>query len=372
MRTGMYKLLCFLLALSLVAGIAVGCHTTPDPTTQTPPATQVTTGVPTTLAPTTIPTTVPTEPTTVPTEPTTVPTEPTTVPNPTTSTSTQPDNPPQFPKLHGKHAFMYDTRTQQFLYLSHAEDTSWYPASTTKMFTVYIALQYLSIDQVITVGDEMDLVMNDASVAKFRKGDILTVMDIVYGVLLPSGCDAAYILAVHTGRILLDNPEATAEEAAAAFVEEMNRLAGEMGMVNTHFVTADGYHDPEHYISLQAFAMIAQLCLTNENYVQASSTHTKYLTVKNTDGTTRTLYLRSTNKLLNQYSRFYNKNVVGLKTGSHSYAGANLIAAFKVDGGHIIIGLFGYFGDWDLRFTDANAMFKFYQSLEEETSTPAQ
>lgn len=397
MRSLVYKILCLLLALSLVAGIAVGCHSADpiQPTTTAP--TQNTTGttttvsnttthttqtttlpvtVPTTAAtvPTTlptVPTTAATVPTTLPPAPTTVPTQPTTAPVPPTTQTTQttttqplPDPlPVEFPKLNGQYGFMFDTRTQQFLYLSHEADTRWYPASTTKMFTAYIALQYLPIDMVITVGDELDLVHSDSSVAYFKKGDILSVMDILYGLFLPSGCDAAYILAVYAGRILMDQPEATAAEAAEAFAQEMNRLGQELGMVNTHFVTVDGYHDPEHYISLQAFTIIAQLCLSNENIVKASSTHTKNLRVTNTDGTSRTLYLRSTNKLLNKNSKYYNSNVVGLKTGSHSRAGGNLVAAYKVDGGYILIGLFGYV-DWDLRFSDANALFQVYQQLE--------
>ena len=399
MQSKLYKVLCLLLVLSLAAGLAVGCVTpaetlpgtvpttipgttlgtpglTTAPTTGTVPTTVTTAPTIPTTAPTE-PTTTPTEPTTTPTEPTTTPTEPTTTPTEPTTTPTEPDTtvtqpstdpnqpPVQFPTLHGKYAFMYDTRSQEFIYLSHDASTQWYPASTTKMFTAHIAMQYLPIDMVITITDELDLVHSDSSVAKFRKGDILTVMDVLYGLFLPSGCDAAYILAIQTGRILLGDETAGAPEATAAFVTEMNRLAQEMGMVNTNFVTVDGYHDPEHYISLQSFATIANLCLGNEHIVKASSTHTKALKVTNTDGTTRTLNLRSTNKLLNQYSRFYNQHVVGLKTGSHSHAGANLVAAFQVDGGYILIGLFGYFGDWDLRFTDANALFKLYQQLED-------
>ena len=143
-----------------------------------------------------------------------------------------------------------------------------YPASTTKLFTAWVALQYLSPDDVITAGDELTLVASDASIAYVRRGHKLTAAMLVEGMLLPSGGDAAYVIAAAAGKKIRGNDNISAEAAIAAFVGEMNRRLEALGMTGTHFTNPDGYHDPEHYTTLEDIARIGALALENETIMK--------------------------------------------------------------------------------------------------------
>ncbi len=389
------KILCLVLAWTLMASLLAGCQygvlpslgssstlttiattlpgttgTVPTPTTTVTQPTQLPTQ-PTTTAPTVPPTTAPTvPPTTVPTTPpTTTPTEPkptettppaTTVPATPPATEPEPTLPKipasEIPELHAQNAFIYDTRNDHFLYSSTAVEIIVYPASTTKLFTCYVALQYLAPDQVITVGNEVSYIASDASIAGFRKGDVVTVENLIYGALLPSGCDASYILAAAAGRVILENQNAGVNEAVKAFVSECNRQAKALGMVNTNLVNPDGYHHSKHYFSLQALAIVGALALEDEVLARICATDTVTITYKNGDGQSRSATFRNTNQLIQSNSTYYHDLAVGLKTGTTGPAGACLLAAYQVPDGYILVGVFGCNTN-EGRFSDANALF---------------
>lgn len=389
------KILCLVLTWTLMASLLAGCQqvvlpslgssstlptiattlpgttgTVPTPTTTVTQPTQLPTQ-PTTTAPTVPPTTVPTvPPTTVPTTPpTTAPTEPkptettppaTTVPATPPATEPEPTHPKipasEIPELHAQNAFVYDTRNDHFLYSSTAVEIIVYPASTTKLFTCYVALQYLDPDQAITVGNELSYVASDASVAGFRKGDVVTVENLLYGALLPSGCDASYILAAAAGRVILENQNASANEAITAFVSECNRQAQALGMMSTNLANPDGYHHRKHYFSLQALAIVGALALEHEVLARICATDAVTITYQNKDGESCTATLKNTNLLIRPQSTYYHELAVGLKTGTTGPAGACLLAAFQVPGGYILIGVFGCSTN-EGRFSDAHTLF---------------
>lgn len=333
-------------------------QTTLLPTTVTPTTVPPTTVPPTTVPPTTVPpTTVP--PTTVP--PTTVP--PTTVPPTTVPPTTAPTVPPMpFPELSGTNAFVYDTRSASFLYISCGKYDALYPASITKLFTTYVALQYLAPDQQITVGAERDLVVWDASVAGLNRGDTLTALDLAKCALLVSGCEASYTLAVAAGREILHDPGASEKTAVDIFMVQVNQSAALLGMINTRFVTPDGNHADDHKISMDAYVIIAKTCLQDDTMAAMMSAYTDTVRVTNASGRTRTITLRNTNEHVNPNNpRFYVPEAVGLKTGYTSKAGACLLSAFRVDGGYLIIGVFGC-PNYDARYADAIALLQYYQN----------
>lgn len=260
------------------------------------------------------------------------------------------------PKISAKNAFVYDTRTQHFVYASVDPGNSVYPASITKLFTTYMALQYLQVDEIVTVGSELSYVASDASVAGFCKGDQVRVQNLVYGALLPSGCDASYILAAAAGRVILADQNASSKNALNAFLKACNDLAASMGMVNTNFANPDGYHKSSHYISLQAIAIIGTLALENDIIAQACATASVTITYQNASGNSCTATLQNTNKTIDQGSTAYHPLSVGLKTGTTGWAGACLLAAYRVEGGYVLVGVFGCNSNFG-RFTDANALF---------------
>ena len=301
----------------------------------------------------------PTEPlTTTPTE--SSPAEP--LPSTKPSVTPKPARPQLFvplspPATAAKHAFIYDTRIDRFLYTSDSVDTAIFPASVTKLFTTYVALLHLDPQETVTIGNERNLVSLDASIAGLRIGTTWTVEGLAYGALLPSGCDASYSLATAAGRKLLNEPKATIQKAVAAFMAECNRLAEELGMTNTHFVTPDGYHDWDHYISIQGYTIIAQLILKHKLLSQIVQTPQATITYRNKYGTPYTTTMRNTNRTLQQdMGELYRPESVGLKTGSTSAAGKCLLTAYQVEGGYLIVGVFGCI-ETTSRFTSANALF---------------
>lgn len=332
-----------LLAVLLLAAVWVtaGLGDSADPTAPTDPTTNITDPA--------TPATDPTVPT-VPTDPTTGVTEPTapTLPDdfvPTWNTY------PEDRKLLAQQYFVYDTGLNRFLVTSGQENERVELASITKLFTAYVALQYLEPDQRIKVDDVLELVPAGSSVANLQQGDVLTVERLVEAMLLPSGNDAAYVLACAAGRAIRNKPDMWGSYAVAAFVSEMNTQAKAIGMTGTHFVNPDGIHSDNHYSTFADLVIMGKLAMANETVMKYAATpkdriylHGVFLDWKNT------------NILINPESDYYCPYAVGLKTGQTPYAGACLLSAFRIHGRELIIGVFGCPKERD-RFDDTLHLF---------------
>ena len=249
--------------------------------------------------------------------------------------------------------FVYDCQTQQFLTTAGETDQTVYPASVTKLFTAYVAMQYLQVDEVLTVGDAVSLVAYGSSVAELEPVDQLTVAHLIEGMLLPSGNDAAYALAAAAGRRISGFYGLDAASAVAVFVEQMNKQAQRLGMTGTHFANPDGIHSDDHYTTYADLAIIGTLALKNP-YIAACA-KVSSATVKLTED--RTLSWKTTNALIDPASPYYCPLAVGLKTGQTPYAGSCLLSAFeKEDGTTLLIGVFGCPEEED-RFADTLQLF---------------
>lgn len=233
--------------------------------------------------------------------------------------------------------FVYDCESGDFLTISGEKSDRVYPASVTKLFSAFVALQYVDPEEVITAGDELDLVASDSSLAYIQKGHKLTAEMLVEGMLLPSGNDAAHILAAAAARKAANDNSLTATEAIRYFVNLMNTTANAMGMKHSHFSNPDGYHADDHYTSLGDLSIIARLALGNKTI----STYTKTYEddVKYYSG--ETITWKNTNKLVNPYSDYYISTAIGLKTGYTDEAGNCLMSAFRSGDRTVIIGVFG-------------------------------
>lgn len=265
-----------------------------------------------------------------------VPTESVTAP--TTPSTPQPSTPPSSP-LTASHAFIYNLTSDSFLFLKGTMEERIFPASITKLLTAYVALQYLDSQQQIIVGSAIYTVPPDSSLAFLAVGDVLTVEALIHGMLLPSGGDAARVIAVEAGRIISGKNDISDYDAIAVFMEEVNRQAATLGMTGTHFVTPDGFHDPDHYTTMADLLLLAKLSLEHPLIRKIAST-TEYTVILS--GKTRTW--RNTNMLLyksTQHPEFYRDTAIGLKTGFTGAAGRCLLSAFIVNGEMIISGVFG-------------------------------
>lgn len=296
-----------------------------------------------------------TEPTEV-TEPETIPME-TEAPEVTEPAPTEPEETLHYEnswivildkhKLTAENYFIYDLTEDRFMLRSGSEDTKIYPASVTKLFTAYVALQHADKDEKITVGKEIEMIDADSSVANLKVGDVLTVEQLVGGMLLPSGNDAAYAIAAGVGRLLANDPDMSAKSAVARFVEQMNKDADELGMTESHFVTPDGNHADAHYIGMADLVTVGKLALETEIIAD----YAKKTTEKVSAGESRTIEWSNTNKMIREGSDYYSDQAIGLKTGFTTPAGYCLLSAVRVGDRELLVGVFGS-SEKDVRFAD--------------------
>ena len=343
-----------LLVLVVVAVfVRVGIFRVPEPELDVPDQSQ-STSAPTdadtqTQPPTQPPTDPPTEPpsdapvisTAPPTEPTLPPTEP-----------EGPGIPAEGVTLSAKRYFVYDVERDRFLAISGSENNPVYPASITKLFSAYVALQYLDPETVITAGDELDLVRPGSSLAYIKKGHRLRVDMLVEGMLLPSGNDAAYILAAAAARAASGNPNMRAQAAIDYFVKMMNTTAVSMGMTGSHFRNPDGYHEIDHYTSCHDLTIIAKLALSSDVIMRYAGTVRDDVRFESGE----TIEWNNTNQLIDRSSNYYCDNAIGLKTGTTDAAGNCLLSAFQEKDGLYIIGVFGCKERAD-RFKDTRKLY---------------
>lgn len=291
---------------------------------------------------------------------TTAPTTEATLPEQTTEATTQSTTLPEMTEpqaqnpfeLDSHHAFVYDLTNDEMLYQLGDTYDRVYPASLTKLFTALVVLEHMDTEDTVTAGDELELLDPESTMAYIYRGQTLTVAECVKGMLMQSGNDAAYILAVACGRVLGDDPELNYIEALALFIEEMNRAAHMAGLYNTHFCTPDGIHDADHYTTMADLTSFCRLALANPVIRDACATVTyeaTYIT-----GQKATWY--NTNAQLHEESEFYNEYAVGLKTGTTDAAGACLLSAYDCTDRVLIIGVLGA-EEKPSRYTDTKKLF---------------
>lgn len=167
---------------------------------------------------------------------------------------------PAIPTIDAETAILIDQKNGQILYAQDA-DKQMYPASTTKILTALVAVDQGDLDEIITVGNEVLHIPIDSSKAGLSVGDTISLRELIYGLMLPSGNDAAYTIAVHLGRRHLGDPQLSVSKAVATFADMMNQRARELGALNSNFTVPDGYHETEHYTTAHDLAMIARAAL---------------------------------------------------------------------------------------------------------------
>ncbi len=269
-----------------------------------------------------------TEPSTEPTQPVISP--PTFVPEITWMTF------PNGRELESDIYFVYSCDTDTFTTTSGSLSEKVYPASVTKLFTSYVALQILPEDEVIRIGDAVSLVNEGSSIAELYEGHRLTPENLVTAMLLPSGNDAAYAIAQAAGKILAGTNDISAQEAVDTFVAEMNRKAQELGLTGTHFANPDGWHDENHYTCVADLAQIAKLALADP----IISRCTQKVNAEVPVSSSKTRSWSNTNYLIHPESDYYCPYAVGLKTGYTKAAQNCLLSAFSWEGSTWIIGTF--------------------------------
>lgn len=213
------------------------------------------------------------------------------------------------------------------------ENQKLFPASTTKVLTALLALEHGDLDELIIVGDELDLLAWDGSMACLEKGEEITLENLVYGLLINSGNDAANTIAVHIAR-KVSGENLTTQEALDYFAGMMNRRARKAGARNSNFVNPHGYHDPMHYTTPYDLALIGADAMRNELFLEVMSV-TFVKTAFWGSGLPR--FWVSRNRLIDEDDTdHYYENAVGSKTGYTRHAGHCLISFASKDGQNLV------------------------------------
>jgi D-alanyl-D-alanine carboxypeptidase len=193
------------------------------------------------------------------------------------------------------------------------------PASLTKVFTAIETIESLPPDAEVTTS-EADLVSEFASQVGFSPGEHFSVEELLYGMMLPSGNDAARALARTAGAEDGD----TDEEAVNRFLSRLNQRIQNMGLTDTHLVDPDGWGVPGHYTSPYDLAAFMMYALRYPRFVKAFST----LDYETADGS---YAFRNNNRMLRTYD-----GIVGGKTGYDDDAGWCLINVAQRNGRRVI------------------------------------
>ncbi len=223
-------------------------------------------------------------------------------------------------------AILYEPSSGRVLYEKNAHIKR--PmASTTKLMTALVAVHSLSEDAVLTASAQaLDVI---GSSLGLRIGDTVTRDDILKGLLLASGNDAANVIALSVAPSL--------EE----FAQKMNALAAEIGMTNTHFVTPSGLDADGHGSTAYDMALLAKAVLENECLSAICRMKTATITLGN-----RTVTVQNHNRLLSMYP-----HTIGMKTGYTSQSGRCLVSAAEKDGVTLIAVTLDCGNDWNEHMT---------------------
>lgn len=250
-----------------------------------------------------------------------------------------------------RHAALLDVQSGQLIARKRANERA-APASLTKLMTVLLAVEAEpDLEEPVTLPEEIfpALYRENASMAGFVPGETVTVRDLLYGAMLPSGAECCEALARLVGG------------SREAFVALMNRKAAELGMKNTHFANPTGLPDPEHYSSAEDLAVLLRAALQNETFrtVLTTRNYVSTATAVHPDG------LSMTSTLLGKLdgSELPNGRILGGKTGYTSEAGLCLASLAEVNGKEYLLVTLGAPGDHTTAQTNLQDAIKVYRKL---------
>ena len=248
----------------------------------------------------------------------------------TTAIATEPPTEP--PVRYYTSAAVYIPDTDNIIFHDNVHE-SVSPASMTKIMTACVALKYIPTDTVFTVGTEQALVSPYSSMCYIAPGQQFTLYDLLTGLLLSSGNDAAYTIAVNTARIESGNSVMSDYEAVEYFCGLMNSLAAELNMTNSHFSTPDGW---DHHQQLTTVYDLLKLTRHSMEYKEIREITA--IAEKNVTALTGEVFnWKNSNRLLHKGDPYYCPYAIGTKTGSTVNAGNCLISQFYINAKEYII-----------------------------------
>lgn len=215
-------------------------------------------------------------------------------------------------------------------------------ASTTKLFTAHVVSKHVTLDEIVTVSVDAANQDPTGSMMGIHSGEKISVQNLLYGMLLVSGNDAAHALAEYVGGKLLDNPAATSSEKLDRFMQEMNEEAAQLHMNDSHFLDPAGFNDEGRSTAFD-LAKMASIDLQDSQISPVLNTNT--ITVYSQNNYYR-YNLHNSDRLIADMPYM---GTLGGKTGFTPTAGHCLVSAAKRDG-HTLIAVI-----LDTTYTDNDA-----------------
>jgi D-alanyl-D-alanine carboxypeptidase (penicillin-binding protein 5/6) len=235
------------------------------------------------------------------------------------------------------------------------------PASTTKIMTAYIVTSLAEkepsvLDEVLTFSERAD--KTPGSTSALKAGEQLAVGELLYGLMLPSGNDAAVAIAEHFGKRFAEKAKSNGDvqqegsvDAFASFIGEMNRRAEKIGMASTHFENPHGLPADGHQTTARDLARLAHAAFANPHFRNLVSTPQHGATVDSVTGYKRNVVWRNTNQLLKT------EGYDGIKTGTTGAAGNCLVSTGERNGRRLIVVVLGATST-ESRYTDTRNLFR--------------
>ena len=247
--------------------------------------------------------------------------------------------------LNARSAVLMSYRTGATIYAKNADELL--PmASTVKIITALTVIRYAGPEEVVTIAPEDVVDPLQESSMGLQAGDTVTVRDLLVGLLLPSGNDAARALARYVGPRLPGDPAASPVER---FVDEMNRLASDLGMTSSHFVHPAGDDVAGQVATARGLALAARALLDQPALLPIVALQHGVVQVGGPNP--RVLNFTNTNELLSQ------EGVYGVKTGTTPEAKQCLVFAYRNHGDDVVGVILGS----DDRYADAYALLALLQ-----------
>jgi D-alanyl-D-alanine carboxypeptidase (penicillin-binding protein 5/6) len=224
-------------------------------------------------------------------------------------------------------------------------------ASTTKIMTAWIVLQLAAenpkaLDEVVVISERA--AKTDGSKAGIRAGEKFAVRDLLYGLLLPSGNDAAVALGEHFGERFRGDGKA-GDDALVLFVAEMNRRAQSLKLAETKYFDPHGLG--KNQSSARDLLTLAWNAQQNAKFREYVQTRSHQCEVADAKGDKRTVVWENTNRLLGI------EGYDGVKTGTTGSAGSCLVSSGRRDGDHLLVVVLGATSN-DSRYLDTRNLFR--------------
>lgn len=245
--------------------------------------------------------------------------------------------------LHAASAIVMDVKSGTVLYEKNA-DSKQFPASITKIMTLYLALNHLSDETMLTSSNEdIDTVPRSASHIAIDYGETISVKDLEYAMMLQSANDAANVLGSGISGDL------------TTFAELMNTTAVDLGCTNTHFANANGLHDENHYTTARDMALIMRALAANDKAREIMSTVSYTADTTNKQSQNR-VFATGFNMIKN--TEFYDNRVEAGKNGYTPEAGYTSVALARNNNLEVVMVVLAE-PDADSRYTDFTKMMDY-------------